>query len=124
MYAMPDESLFITETRKEVLSGTYEGSDSVRRTHESRIRRQSRAALDDLILVAASPLIDNAAVFEPEKVYRLLRVLTSGRGGLTGEEAPTEAKAWSPDEDYQRRIFEVLSRAQHEYHTQGVYDGE
>lgn len=74
-----DTPVFLTDERRTVLSGEYDGADSTERAHRSNIRARSRTALDELIEVAASPEIDNSEVFDPDQVFRLLRALLTPR---------------------------------------------
>lgn len=81
---------FLTDERRAVLTGDYEGSESVERTHKSRIRRRARSAISELIEVAQSPVIENSEVFDPSEIGTLLFWImhdtsqTTG-GGLIGE---------------------------------------
>jgi len=67
---MPDT--FLTESRREVLSGEWDGSPSTERSKKSHIRTKARSALGELIEVARSEEIENAEVFEPEEIGTLL----------------------------------------------------
>jgi len=78
------DRVLLTEKREQVLNGEYEGSNDALRNQKSRLRQSARTALDELIQVAASPEIENAEVFEPNEVARLLDALMVPRGtGLT-----------------------------------------
>ncbi len=85
--------VFLTDKRTDVLNREYEGSESVRRTHESRIRQRAQTAISELIEVADSPVIDNSDVFEPVDVGRLLAAILNdpsqmpAAGGLVVEDA-------------------------------------
>ena len=74
-----DTPVFLTDERRAVLSGEYDGADSTERAHRSNIRARSRTALDELIEVAQSPKIDNADIFDPDQVFLLLRALLTPR---------------------------------------------
>ena len=76
---------FLTETRKGVLDGDWEGSDSTHRSHKSDIRQKSKAAIEELIEVAESREIDNKQVFDPEQIRHLL-VAIAQPGGLVEDE--------------------------------------
>jgi hypothetical protein len=66
---------FLTDERRAVLSGEYDGADSTERTHESHIRRQGRQAVNELIEVAESQEIDTREVFDPNDLFRLLQAV-------------------------------------------------
>lgn len=73
---MPNiDNLFLTDARRAVLKGEYDGRDSNERTHRSNIRHRSQLALNELIEVAQSPHIDNQETLPPEQVGKLLRTL-------------------------------------------------
>lgn len=69
---MGETNTFLTDERRAVLTGEYEGAENVERTHKSRIRARARSALDELIQVARSEEIENAKVFDPEKLATLV----------------------------------------------------
>ena len=81
----------LTDTRREVLSGDWEGSDSTLRSHKSDIRQRSKAAIEELIEVAESHEIDNESrvgderLFEPEQIRHLLAAILH-TGGLVDED--------------------------------------
>ena len=74
---------FLTDDRRAVLRGEYDGDPAVERTHRSRIRSRARTALQELIEVAESDAIDNADVFEPNDLARLVHALMTPPDGLT-----------------------------------------
>lgn len=108
---MADEKVFLTDSRREVLNGEYDGADNVRRTHKTRIRSKSRTALSELIDVATSPEIDNSDVFEPEQIRVLLTTLLVGSGGFEDDDMPTYMQAWEPDPDYANSVYVAADRA-------------
>lgn len=87
---MADDSLFLTETRHDVLAGDYNGADNVRRTHESRIRSKSRLAISELTEVARSQAIDTTEVIDPEELAQLVAAVMTpdfshtSSGGIAG----------------------------------------
>lgn len=107
------ENVFLTDSRREVLRGEYDGAESTEKSKKSHIRTQSKMALDELIEVAHSPEIDNSDVFDPEKLHILIRTLTVGAGGLIGDDVPPAVKAWDPDEDYAREVYVAVDKAIH-----------
>jgi hypothetical protein len=80
-----EPNAFLTDERAAVLAGNYEGNEAVERTHKSRIRQRARSALDELILVAQSDEIENADVFEPDKVGTLIHWLLRDPSQLEAE---------------------------------------
>lgn len=72
--------VFLTDERTAVLNGTYQGAANTERTHKSRIRDRARTALKELIQVAHSPAIDNAEVFDPNDLARLIDALMAPEG--------------------------------------------
>lgn len=127
---MSDETVFLTDERRDVLHGEYEGADSTKRAHKSNIRSRTRTALDELIEVAASPAIDNSDVFDTEQVYTLISILLGGRGGLVhGEETPTakevrekvdhhKSSAWKPEEDYANELYVKIDAGLRSFHAE------
>ncbi|MFW5918424.1 MAG: hypothetical protein ACOCR0_02970 [Haloferacaceae archaeon] len=74
---------FLTDQRRAVLAGEYDGEPNTERTHKSRIRSRAKTALQELIEVAESDAIDNADVFEPNDLARLIDALMHHADGLT-----------------------------------------
>jgi hypothetical protein len=71
--------VILTDKRREVLEGTYEGTESTRQSHRSNIRTRSKEALHELIEVAESDEVANHEVFTPEVIERLLRAIMGPR---------------------------------------------
>lgn len=69
---MSEPNTFLTDSRRAVLDGEYDGAENTERTHRSRIRSRGQTAIEELTEVAQSPEIDNADVFDPAAVGRLL----------------------------------------------------
>jgi len=71
---MADESpVFLTDERRDVLNGEYQGADSTERVHRANIRKRAKKAIQELIEVAQSPEIENTSeVFEPDEIARLI----------------------------------------------------
>jgi hypothetical protein len=118
---MPDT--FLTESRREVLAGEWDGEPSTERTKKSQIRTRARAAVGELIEVADSPVIENNDVFEPEEVGRLLAAILNDpsqmptAGGLIVEdaeesEAPDDVVTEMPESlrQYRQRVAGEASR--------------
>lgn len=95
-----DTTVFLSETRRKVLADDYDGNPNTERTHQSRIRAQSRTALKELIEVAESEAIENEDVFEPETVHHLLSAITMGGGGLD---------PYTPPEDYRNAVHSEMA---------------
>jgi len=102
--------VFLTETRRDVLNGEFEGPDATKRSHKSRIRTRARMALQELIEVAASPEIDNADIFEPDDVTDLTEALIfNGRRGITPLwNWEGEAEEFYQEYAYQRQLSRLL----------------
>lgn len=75
---MADEKVFLTDERRAVLEGSYDGSVNTERTHKSRIRKKTQLALRELIEVAQSPVIDNSEVFDAGLIEQLITGLYTG----------------------------------------------
>lgn len=115
---------YLTETDLKVLADQYDGSDSARRTAETRIRQRTRNALRDLTLVAKSDQVD----IDPEVWYQqlptLIETLMVPADGLTPlkdyDGTPSEYR-----EEYllQHALHERLEHLTREYgdilHDQG-----
>nr|WP_011225234.1 hypothetical protein [Haloarcula sp. AS7094]AAS13419.1 unknown [Haloarcula sp. AS7094] len=69
------ENIFLTDSRRDVLNGVDELTGQSRYNAKSRIRQRARMALQELIEFAASPEINNADIFEPNEIARLLDAL-------------------------------------------------
>lgn len=96
---------FLTDERRAVLADDYDGSESVKRTHKSRIRERARSAVDELIEVAQSKEIENADVFEPAKIGTLLFWIMhdwsqTPTGTTDGEESDGETPFAPKELDY------------------------
>jgi hypothetical protein len=81
------DRVILTEKREAVLNGNfpdlsddYDDPDAALRNQKSRLRESSRTALEELIVVAASPEIENADVFEPNTLARLVDALMVPNG--------------------------------------------
>jgi hypothetical protein len=96
-----DPPVFLTDTRRKVLMGEYDGADSNERSHRSRIRSRARTALDELLAIAASEEIDNSEVFEAEKLRALITTLKRP-GGFQEQ-----------DEEYANKVHVAVDKAIH-----------
>lgn len=105
---------FLTDTRRKVLRGEYDGADSTERMHHTRIRRIARGAIEELIEVAASEPISNEDVFDPEQIYSLLLTLLDGPTSWSFEEQSHPL----PDPDYRNHLYVAIERAQLDMETQ------
>lgn len=76
------DNVFLTDTRREVLNGEYEGSDSNRRTHKSNIKKRAKIALAELISVAQSPVIENGDIFKIRQILELYESILWDGGRL------------------------------------------
>jgi hypothetical protein len=65
----------LTDKRRDVLKGEYNGSDVALRNQKSRIRKSAKAAIADLQLIARSDEIESAGTFEPNEMARLVNAL-------------------------------------------------
>jgi hypothetical protein len=77
------DRVFLTEKRRDVLNGEYEGSPDALRNQKSRLRKSARTALEELIAVANSEEIENGEVFHPNDLARLVHALMTPADGLT-----------------------------------------
>ena len=119
------ENVFLTENRRDVLNAESEWSEASVKNEKSRIKNRATLALDELIEVAESPVIDNTDVFDTEKVARLIHALltpdvvhTEGGGLYPGtEDLPDELTVTVSDEyqQYQDRLYVVLDDPMHSY---------
>jgi len=108
------ESIFLTSARKDALNH-YDPENSNHRVHKSRVKNRASQALDELLWVAANGAIENADVFEEEKVKALLTTLLQGSGGIVvgGEtDLPDEATVSKPDPDYRNSLYVAIENAQ------------
>jgi len=108
---MAPEQVFLTDARRTALEN-YNKENSNHRTHKSRTTARAKAAFEELLWVAQSPVIDHREVFPPEKVRTLLVTLLAGGGGFSGDYEPTEwMDAWKPDPDDRNAWYTAISRA-------------
>lgn len=78
---MTDRNAFLTEQRQRVVDGeTSEEmgiADATHRQYQRDTTELAQSALQELIEVANSPAIDNTEVFDPDKMFHLLRAILS-----------------------------------------------
>jgi hypothetical protein len=105
---MPDT--FLTESRREVLAGEWDGEPSTERTKKSQIRTRARAAVGELIEVARSEEIENAEVFEPEEIGTLLHWILNDPSemGVPGGLIVTDAEEVDAPDDVVTEVPESL----------------
>jgi hypothetical protein len=77
---MTREKIFLTENRRDVLNSESDWSTQAIRNERSRIKNLARIALTELIEVAESSEIENADIFEPDDVARLIDSLMAPEG--------------------------------------------
>lgn len=95
------DRVFLTEKRRDVLNGEYEGSDAALRNQKSRLKKSANTALDEVIAVAASGAIENdEELFHPDQIYRLLSALTTELN--TFQDA--DGEPMNPDGPYYREV--------------------
>lgn len=104
------DKVFLTDARRDALNH-YDKSNSNHRTHKSRVAERASVALDELLWVAQSPVIDHREVFPPEKVRALLVTLLAGSGGVKRDNPTDHADAWTPDTDDRNAWYTAINRA-------------
>lgn len=115
-----EEHAFLSERRRSIVEGeTAEDmgiADATYRQHRAAVKRQARLALEELLKIAASPVIDNSEIFEPDQIRALTQTLIRGSGGLGDPHESIPATAWAtePDTDYAREVYVAVDRALHE----------
>lgn len=114
---MSEPNTFLTDERRAVLTGDYDGSESVERTHKSRIRQRARSAISELIEVAQSPEIENSEVFSPSQIGTLLFWImhdpaetTSPSGGLLGLGIHEDTEYSDEFEQYRRAVHSEVGQ--------------
>lgn len=113
---------FLTDKNRDVLFGRYDGSEGAKRNQESRIRSRAAAALNDLVAVADSGVIDNADTFDPDQVYALLVSLAIDRDTF-GSGDPDDPHHKEIDDEFRREILEAVDAFRMTYH-EGYGPGE
>lgn len=108
---MGEPNTFLTDERRAVLNGNYDGADTTERVHRRNIKNRSRTALKELVEVAESSEIDNPDVFDPSDVHRLLVALTTP-SGYSGP--PTDPYSEAGDDwlAYRDRIYVQIDKVQ------------
>jgi len=106
---------FLTKKNRDVLYDRYEGSEGARRNQESRIRSRANNALDELIAVADSGVIDNEDVFEADQIYQLLVALTIERDtfGSDSFDGPHHKQI---DDAFRLEVLEAVDEFRLVYH--------
>lgn len=122
------DSVFLTDNRRDVLFGKSDWTEASINNERSRIKNRAEIALDELIAVASSPMIDNADVFEEEQVRTLLSILLYGTGGFRYEDLDLEEVlkesedyhlvAWEPDTDYANSLYVAVDGTLRGFHEQ------
>jgi hypothetical protein len=109
------ERAFLSEQRRRVVRGKTADemgiSEETRRQYKYTTKQKARAAIAELIEVAASPEIDNGDIFDPDQLEVLITTLLIGTGGLSGEEVPSHLQAWNPDPEYANRAYVAINHA-------------
>ena len=104
------ESIFLTDSRRDVLEGTTDLTDQSLYNAKSRIRTRARLAIGELIEVAASSEIDNDDIFTEQQMQVLISNLLFGSGGLMGDDVADDLpEAWDPDPEYASNIYTILN---------------
>ncbi|MUW15739.1 hypothetical protein GJ633_14740 [Halorubrum sp. CBA1125] len=122
---MNRNNIFLTENRRDVLSGESDFSEKSITNEKSRIRTRTRTALDELIEVAQSAEIENRSVFDPEQLGILLYwvlndpAMMGFPGGFVGtSDEPPEGV----DEDHYTRIPDELQQYRSEVHSEAAQE--
>lgn len=110
-----DPQVILSDRRRKILEGTYDGAKSTEYNHKRAIRQRSQSAIEELIKIASSPEIDNERAIDPEQIGALVSILVQGSGGLVGTENidNEQLKAWSPDPDTSRKYYVEIDAALH-----------
>jgi len=117
------DSIFLTDTRREVLEGTTDLEGNALAVQKSRIRARARMALDELQEVAQSTEIENETVFDSSELRMLLMYVLwdpaniSG-GGVVGGDPDSDAHVDVADEhqQYQTELYAKLNGVLRKYH--------
>lgn len=123
---------FLTDRRREFLSGDYDLDDSKDRQLKRRTVNDAQAALAELIEVAQSPHLDNTEVFDPDELGQLVQALLLpdpqhvSSGGLveaTDDDLPT-ATTSEEFQQFRDRLYVVIDRPMHGYRDSRFPDPE
>lgn len=115
---------FLTDRRREVLTGDYDLDDPADRQLKRRTENDATAALSELIEVAESPYIDTTEVFDTEKIAHLITALLTPShvnlesGGLVGPDDldhPATAETTDEYQQFRDRLYVVLDEPMHVY---------
>lgn len=111
------EHAFLSDRRQQIVDGAtpeeMEIESGTYRHHRSQTKHQSEQALQELIEVAESPVIDTRDVFDPDDVFRLLSALFTP-DEYTGTVYPSSD---APDDwlQYHDRLYVQLDKLMHPY---------
>jgi hypothetical protein len=113
------ERVILTEQRERLLSGKYEGSDTAERAQRHRLKNSTKVAIDELIQIAESPVLDNSDVFDPDDVFRLLRALyTPSQDHLEEESGLIDHGDATPEyRAYTDRLYVQIDKVIRDYQT-------
>lgn len=103
---MAEDTAFLSEKRRAVVRGEYNGEDATKRSTKSVIRKKAIAAVGELAELAESNEIDNEDVFKPEEIHRLITALTHPSKGVETEENRAD---W----DYAPEMYRAIGQALH-----------
>ena len=121
---MGDTPAFLTDKRRDVLFGRYDGTEGTKRSHKSKIKARTKTALNEIIAVADSGTIDNDEdVFDPDQIYALLVALTIDRDTF-GSGDPYDPHQKEIDPEFRRKILEAVDEFRVVYHQKDREDGK
>lgn len=117
---MAPEQVFLTDTRRTTLEN-YDGDNSTHRTHKSRTKARATGALDELLWVAECEEIDNAEVFTPRIVRKLLDAILSQQNitpyWQVWDASDEVAERYDEQYRYERRLTRQIRNVAERYDT-------
>lgn len=121
---MEDTPTFLTDKRRDVLLGRYDGTEATKRSHKSKIKTRTKTALNEIIAVADAGTIENDdEIFDPDQVYALLVSLTTDRDTF-GTDDPDDPHQKEIDPEFRRKIIEAVDEFRVVYHQKDREDGK
>jgi len=108
------DSVILTEQRKKLLNGDYEGSEDAQRKQEWRLRKSSETAFHELIKIAESPHIDTRDIFDPDDVLLFLGAVMEPDGYGFTVNAPHEEVS-AEDTAFQHQMYLRLQHLLDDY---------
>jgi hypothetical protein len=99
---------FLTEKRRELLTGEYSGDEDAEYSIRHRTKRSAESSLDDLITVAQSDEIDNQSVFDERKIEQLLLAIIGPEEEVTPRWERDDLTEHAIENDHRMKVHNTI----------------